>query len=70
MDIKQSSGIGKDTEVKSYRMAWQDNLISNLIVFSILVALLMIIWSNITKKPMMELVKEIKEIVMPKEIVE
>jgi len=51
-------------------MTWQENLFSNLLVVSILGSLAAIIYCKVRKITMVELFKEIKEIISPSEVIE
>ena len=49
---------------------WQENLLSNLLVWAILVTLFAIMYCKIKKITMVEMFKEIREILSPTEIIE
>jgi hypothetical protein len=49
---------------------WQQNLLNNLIVVFVLLALAAIIYCKVKKITMVELFKEIKEIISPSEVAE
>ena len=49
---------------------WQENLLSNLLVWAILIALFITMYCKIKKITMIEMIKEIKEMLSPSEIIE
>ena len=49
---------------------WQDNLLSNLLVWVILITLFAIIYCKLKKITMIEMFKEIREILSPSEVIE
>jgi len=49
---------------------WQDNLLSNLLVWAILITLFAIIYCKLKRITMIEMFKEIREILSPQEIIE
>jgi len=51
-------------------MAWQQNLFNNLLVIFILLVLGGIVYCRVRGVTMVELFKEIKEILSPKEVIE
>lgn len=51
-------------------MTWQQNLFSNLLVVFILLALAAIVYCHVRKITLIELAKEIKEIISPSEVID
>ena len=49
---------------------WQENLLSNLLVWGIMFSLFVIIYCKIKKITMTEMFKEIREIISPVEVLE
>ena len=51
-------------------MVWQQNLLNNLLVIGILLTIFAIIYCKLKKITMVEMIKEIREILSPPEILE
>ena len=51
-------------------MAWQQNLLSNLLVWGIMFSLFVIIYCKLKGITMIEMFKEIREILSPQEVLE
>jgi len=51
-------------------MVWQENLLSNLLVWVILFTLFAIIYCKLKRITMIEMFKEIREILSPQEVLE
>ncbi len=50
-------------------MGWQENLINNLIVVLVLLSIAAIVYCKVKKITMVELFKEIKEVINPPEVI-
>jgi hypothetical protein len=51
-------------------MVWQSNLFNNLLVVFILTALAVIVYCSVKKVTLLELFKDIKEILTPTEVIQ
>jgi len=51
-------------------MTWQENLLNNILVIGILLIIFSIIYCRVKGVTMVELFKEIKEIISPTEVIE